>query len=87
MGTGGLIAARIVQGVAVGAATGTTTAMIMDSGPNPRLSSILSSAVPSLGVAIGAVLAGALVEFALFLGNSSTESLPPSIWCWPGSSG
>ena len=63
-GTGGLIAARIVQGVAVGAATGTTTAMIMDSGPNPRLSSIISSAVPSLGIAIGAVLAGALVEFA-----------------------
>ncbi len=63
-GTGGLMIARIVQGLAVGAATGTTTAMIMDSAPNPRSGSIVSSAVPPLGIAIGAVLAGALVEFA-----------------------
>jgi len=63
-GSGGLMAARIVQGFAVGAATGTITAMIMDSGPNPRSGSIVSSAGPSLGIAIGAVLAGALVEFA-----------------------
>ncbi|KQO62678.1 MFS transporter [Curtobacterium sp. Leaf261] len=63
-GTGGLIAARVVQGFAVGAATGTVTAMIMDAGPNRRWSSIVSSAVPSLGIAIGAVLAGTLVEFA-----------------------
>jgi MFS family permease len=60
----GLMAARIVQGFAVGAATGTITAMILDSGPTPRFGSIVSSAVPSLGIAIGAVLAGALVEFA-----------------------
>ncbi|MGA6160693.1 alpha/beta fold hydrolase [Stenotrophomonas sp. NPDC087984] len=63
-GPGGLMAARIVQGFAVGAAAGTTTAMIMDSAPNPRYGSIVSSAVPALGIAIGAVLAGALVEFA-----------------------
>ena len=63
-GPGGLIAARVVQGFAVGAATGTTTAMIMDSAPNPRWGSIISSAVPSLGIVIGAVLAGALVQFA-----------------------
>ncbi len=63
-GTGGLMAARIVQGFAVGAATGTITAMIMDSAPNPRVGSIVSSAVPSLGIAIGSVLAGALVQFA-----------------------
>ncbi|WP_394771131.1 MFS transporter [Lacisediminihabitans sp.] len=62
--SGGLMAARIVQGFAVGAATGTLTAMILDSGPSPRVGSIVSSAVPSLGIAIGAVLAGALVEFA-----------------------
>lgn len=65
-GTGGLLAARIVQGVAVGAATGTITAMIMDSAPDPQRGSIVSSAVPPLGIAIGAVLAGALVEFAPF---------------------
>ncbi|TDU83618.1 putative MFS family arabinose efflux permease [Kribbella voronezhensis] len=63
-GTGALVVARIVQGVAVGAATGTTTAMILDSAPNPRFGSVVSSAVPSLGIVIGAVLAGALVEFA-----------------------
>ncbi|MET9255849.1 MFS transporter [Streptomyces sp. NPDC003717] len=63
-GTGGLMAARVVQGFAVGAAAGTTTAMIMDSAPNPRRGSIVSSAVPALGIATGAVLAGALVEFA-----------------------
>lgn len=65
-GAGGLMAARIVQGFAVGAATGTITAMIMDAAPNPRAGSIVSSAVPALGIAIGAVLAGALVEFAPF---------------------
>lgn len=63
-GSGGLIAARIVQGIAVGAGTGTITAMIMDSAPSPRSGSIVSSAVPMLGVAVGAILAGALVEFA-----------------------
>ena len=63
-GTGGLLVARIVQGLAVGAATGTTTAMIMDSAPNPQLGSNVSSAVPSLGNGIGAVLAGTLVQFA-----------------------
>ena len=63
-GTGGLMLARIVQGLAVGAATGTTTAMIIDSAPNPRSGAMVSSAAPPLGIAIGAVLAGALVEFA-----------------------
>ncbi|AGL16233.1 MFS transporter [Actinoplanes sp. N902-109] len=63
-GTGGLMVARIVQGFAVGAATGTTTAMITDSAPSPRSGSLVSSAVPALGIAIGAVLAGALVQFA-----------------------
>ena len=63
-GVGGLVAARVVQGFAVGAATGTITAMIMDSAPGPRTGSVVSSAVPALGIAIGAVLAGALVEFA-----------------------
>lgn len=63
-GPGGLVVARIVQGFAVGAATGTTTALILDSAPGPRSGSIVSSAVPTLGIAIGAAVAGALVEFA-----------------------
>ena len=63
---GGLVAARIVQGLAVGAATGTTTAMIMDTAPDHRRGSMVSSAVPAVGIAFGAVLAGALVEYAPF---------------------
>jgi len=63
-GAGGLMVARVVQGLAVGAATGTTTALIMDTAPDPRSGSSVGSAVPALGIAIGAVLAGALVEFA-----------------------
>ena len=61
---GGLMAARILQGAAVGAASGTTTAMIIDLAPNPRVGAILSSAAPPLGIVIGAVLAGALIQFA-----------------------
>ncbi|WP_323741384.1 MFS transporter [Pseudoclavibacter sp. VKM Ac-2867] len=64
--TGALVAARLVQGFAVGAATGTFTAMIIDKAPSARSGSLVSSAVPSLGIAFGAVLAGALVEFAPF---------------------
>ncbi|HXR43294.1 MAG TPA: MFS transporter, partial [Pseudolysinimonas sp.] len=63
-GVGGLLAARVVQGIAVGAASGTITAMIVDSGPGPKRASVVSSAVSPLGIVIGAVLAGALVEFA-----------------------
>ncbi|WIB67593.1 MFS transporter [Curtobacterium sp. MCBD17_035] len=63
-GTAALIAARVLQGLAVGAATGTLTAMIVDAAPTSRSGSIVSSAVPSLGIAVGAVLAGGLVEYA-----------------------
>lgn len=63
-GAGDLMVARIVQGLAVGAAAGTTTAMIADTAPSARTGAIVSSAVPSGGIAIGAVLSGALVEFA-----------------------
>jgi pimeloyl-ACP methyl ester carboxylesterase/predicted MFS family arabinose efflux permease len=63
-GAGDLMVARFVQGVAVGAATGSTTAMIVDTAPDPRIGAIVSGAVPPLGIAVGAVLAGALVQFA-----------------------
>ncbi len=63
-GAGGLMAARVVQGLAVGAATGTVTAMIIDAAPSPRIGSIVSSAVPTLGITVGSVLAGALVQYA-----------------------
>lgn len=60
----GLMVARTVQGLAVGSATSTTTAMILDTAPNPRIGSVISSAAPPLGIAVGAVLTGTLVEFA-----------------------
>jgi hypothetical protein len=63
-GVGALVAARVVQGFAVGAATGTVTAMIIDTARTPRVGAIVSSAAPSLGIAVGAVLAGGLVEYA-----------------------
>lgn len=63
-GVGGLLAARIIQGIAVGAASGTITAMILDAAPTPKTGGIVSSAVSPLGIVVGAVLAGALVEFA-----------------------
>lgn len=62
--TAGLVTARIVQGFAVGAATGTTTAMITETAPTPRSGSVMSSAASPLGIAIGAVLSGALVQYA-----------------------
>ena len=63
-GPGDLMVARVVQGIAVGASAGTVTAMIMDSAPDPRTGSVVSSAVPAVGIAVGALLAGTLVEFA-----------------------
>lgn len=59
-----LVVARVVQGLAIGAATGTTTAMVMDHAPTARRGSSVSSVVPTLGLAIGMVVAGALVQFA-----------------------
>jgi MFS family permease len=63
-GPGALMIARIAQGFAVGAASGTVTAMIIDSAPNQEWGSIVSSAAPPLGIVVGAVLSGALVQFA-----------------------
>ena len=63
-GVGGLLVARIIQGIAVGAASGTITAMILDTGSSPKVGGIVSSAVSPFGIVVGAVLAGTLVEFA-----------------------
>lgn len=59
-----LMVARVVQGLAVGAAASTTTAMIMDHAPTARRGSTMSGVVPTLGLSIGLVGSGALVEFA-----------------------
>ncbi|GAB3580640.1 MFS transporter [Calidifontibacter terrae] len=63
-GVAGLVVARVVQGLATGAITGTISAMVVDLQPNARFGSIVSSSTPPLGLALGAVLAGALVQHA-----------------------
>ncbi|HEY9314474.1 MFS transporter [Williamsia sp.] len=59
-----LIAARILQGLAAGALTGTLSATIVDLQPNPRIGSVTSSAAPLGGLAFGAIVAGILIEYA-----------------------
>ncbi|KNX37883.1 MFS transporter [Luteipulveratus halotolerans] len=63
-GVGGLVAARIVQGIAVGAATGTLSASLADLQPSQRVGTNVTSATPAVGMAFGAVLSGGLVEYA-----------------------
>ncbi|MCL8026388.1 MFS transporter [Nocardioides bruguierae] len=65
-GTSWLVTARIVQGLAVGAAAGTTTALIVEVSGSPTAGAVVSSSAPLLGIAVGSVLSGALVEHAPF---------------------
>jgi MFS family permease len=64
-GVGWLIAARAVQGVATGIAAGALSAGIADLAPpeRPSLAPAINAAAPSAGLAIGAILSGALVEY------------------------
>lgn len=57
-----LIAARIVQGIATGAASGAVGAALVD--VNKTTGPIVNSISPLLGMAAGALGAGALVQFA-----------------------
>jgi hypothetical protein len=60
-----LILARSVQGVATGAALGALGAAMLDTQrPGSQLGTLFNSVVPPLGLAIGALGAGALVEYA-----------------------
>jgi hypothetical protein len=60
-----LIAARTVQGVATGAALGALGAAMLDTQrPGSGLGTLFNSVVPPLGLAIGALGAGALIEYA-----------------------
>lgn len=63
---GWLIAARIIQGLAVGTATGAVAAGMIDLQPNPRVGPLINSIAPSLGLGLGAAGAGLLVQFAPF---------------------
>jgi len=59
-----LIAARVVQGIAAGAATGAMSAAVIDLQPNTSTGPLLNSVAPSLGLAGGALGAGLLVQLA-----------------------
>ncbi|MFD3721510.1 MFS transporter [Streptomyces sp. NPDC058674] len=61
-----LLAARAVQGLAVGLATGATSAALIELSPPhaPSRGTLLNSSGPTGGIAAGALVAGLLVQFA-----------------------
>ncbi|MGX7680649.1 MFS transporter [Jatrophihabitans sp. DSM 45814] len=62
---GWLLLARTVQGVATGAAIGALGATLVDTQPaGSQIGSLINSVAPGLGLAFGALGAGALVQFA-----------------------
>lgn len=61
---GWLIAARVLQGLAVGVATGALSAAIIDLQPNTRMGPLVNSVTPAIGLAGGALGAGLLVQYA-----------------------
>jgi predicted MFS family arabinose efflux permease len=64
-GIGWLIAARAVQGIATGAAFSAFTAALVELAParHKELGAIIGSAAPTAGLALGALLTGAAVQF------------------------
>jgi MFS family permease len=63
-GVGWLLAARVVQGFATGAMTGTFGAALLDTqSPTRPLGPLVNSAGPGLGLSLGAVAAGMAVEW------------------------
>ena len=64
-GVGVLLAARALQGLAVGVATGALGAALIDLQPDGRrLAPLISSAAPTLGLAAGALATSVLVQYA-----------------------
>jgi MFS family permease len=65
-GVPGLVVARVVQGLATGAVLGTISAALLDFEPpgRPGRGSLFNSVTPPIGLAIGAVGSGLLVQFA-----------------------
>lgn len=65
-GTSMLFVARIVQGLATGAAAGALSAAVTDLAPRGRasLAAAVNSAAPAIGLAVGALASGALVQYA-----------------------
>ncbi len=65
-GVSGLVLARIVQGLATGAALGTISAALVDLEPagRPGRGALFNSLSPPIGLAIGALGSGLLVQYA-----------------------
>ena len=65
-GVGGLLVARMIQGLATGAATGTISATLVDLLPagRARLGALINSAAPLTGLAAGALASGLIVQYA-----------------------
>ncbi|MGH8861755.1 MAG: MFS transporter [Jatrophihabitantaceae bacterium] len=65
-GVAWLYAARIMQGLAAGAAIGTLSAGIVDLAPPGKaaLAGLLNALVPSIGLGLGALIAGAFAQYA-----------------------
>jgi MFS family permease len=63
--TGWLYAARVVQGIATGTATGAISAALVDLAPrqNSQLAPLVNSAAPTLGLAAGALGSSLLVQY------------------------
>jgi MFS family permease len=61
-GVGWLFAARILQGLGTGVATGTLSAALIDLQPRPGMGPTVSAVAPALGLAVGALATGALVQ-------------------------
>ena len=61
-GTGWLILARTIQGLATGLATSTLSAALLDTEPRPGIGSVVASAAPLLGLSGGALGAAVLVD-------------------------
>lgn len=63
-GVGLLLVARVLQGLATGAILGTLSAAIFDLQPDERTGAIANGAGPGVGMSLGVVLAGVLVQYA-----------------------
>jgi MFS family permease len=65
-GVAWLLAARIVQGLATGAAIGVLGAYLLDlqPGDGSRRGSLVNSAAPTSGLGLGAIVTGVLVQYA-----------------------
>lgn len=59
-----LVAARLVQGAGVGLGLGALGGMLLDLRPNGPLAAFLNQAAPNVGIVLGALVTGALVDHA-----------------------